>query len=418
MRLLETPLARLALPIAFAALACCAPTRGADAPPPASDPASASASATVRIPIGDVALETDYAGLDEKMGGAFVPGLRSGANACYVEALWNDPNQKGEIAFEVKPPPGEGRFLVALEGRGSIGKALVACVDGVFGAFYHYTSKPAFDRIVGTLRFEPRWISAPPPPTPEEARAALDRSYSPPDIVRITKAVLKSVSEYSDRSSSEVRRRYTYDLELVFRADGYEADCQHQGPYKVFSRLPYDPSRYAGHTCENHPRKAGARAVDTATVVFGLTYYPSVASSWKLSENALLIDDPDHSADEDRFVLLGLSAQLRILLVCHSPWEGCLPFEGGGRYTCAYKWGEYPMGQVTLYLDMETEARMKEAASAAGVSQSRWLADLIRERTVNEWPKSVAALAGAWADMPTAEDLRQCSSEDVPREPF
>lgn len=76
------------------------------------------------------------------------------------------------------------------------------------------------------------------------------------------------------------------------------------------------------------------------------------------------------------------------------------------------------MGQVTLYLDMETEARMKEAASAAGVSQSRWLADLIRERTVNEWPKSVAALAGAWADMPTAEDLRQCSSEDVPREPF
>jgi uncharacterized DUF497 family protein len=34
-------------------------------------------------------------------------------------------------------------------------------------------------------------------------------------------------------------------------------------------------------------------------------------------DSALLLDDPDHSADEDRFVLLGLSAQLRILIVCH-----------------------------------------------------------------------------------------------------
>lgn len=76
------------------------------------------------------------------------------------------------------------------------------------------------------------------------------------------------------------------------------------------------------------------------------------------------------------------------------------------------------MGQVTLYLDSETEARMKEAAKVAGVSQSRWLAELIRERTANEWPPAVAALAGAWADMPTAEELRQDTGEDVPREPF
>jgi uncharacterized DUF497 family protein len=34
-------------------------------------------------------------------------------------------------------------------------------------------------------------------------------------------------------------------------------------------------------------------------------------------ENALLIDDPDHSEDEDRFVLLGLSQSLRILVVVH-----------------------------------------------------------------------------------------------------
>lgn len=33
--------------------------------------------------------------------------------------------------------------------------------------------------------------------------------------------------------------------------------------------------------------------------------------------NARLISDPDHSDREDRFVLLGMSEQLRILVVCH-----------------------------------------------------------------------------------------------------
>ena len=34
-------------------------------------------------------------------------------------------------------------------------------------------------------------------------------------------------------------------------------------------------------------------------------------------EHARLIADPDHSEDEDRFVLLGLSAALKVLVVCH-----------------------------------------------------------------------------------------------------
>lgn len=32
---------------------------------------------------------------------------------------------------------------------------------------------------------------------------------------------------------------------------------------------------------------------------------------------ARLIQDPDHSEDEDRFVLLGISESLRMLVVCH-----------------------------------------------------------------------------------------------------
>jgi len=34
-------------------------------------------------------------------------------------------------------------------------------------------------------------------------------------------------------------------------------------------------------------------------------------------ERALLIDDPDHSEEEDRFILLGLSSSLRLLVVAH-----------------------------------------------------------------------------------------------------
>ena len=34
-------------------------------------------------------------------------------------------------------------------------------------------------------------------------------------------------------------------------------------------------------------------------------------------ENARLIDDPDHSGEEDRFILMGISQGLRILTVCH-----------------------------------------------------------------------------------------------------
>jgi uncharacterized protein len=41
------------------------------------------------------------------------------------------------------------------------------------------------------------------------------------------------------------------------------------------------------------------------------------AKSVFVDERAKIISDPDHSEDEERFVLLGLSSALRILLVCH-----------------------------------------------------------------------------------------------------
>jgi uncharacterized protein len=39
-------------------------------------------------------------------------------------------------------------------------------------------------------------------------------------------------------------------------------------------------------------------------------------------EEALILDDPEHSLAEERFLLLGMSAALRLLSVCHCVREG------------------------------------------------------------------------------------------------
>lgn len=41
------------------------------------------------------------------------------------------------------------------------------------------------------------------------------------------------------------------------------------------------------------------------------------ARSAFLDENARVMPDSEHSEDEERFVLLGLSASLKIIVVCH-----------------------------------------------------------------------------------------------------
>jgi uncharacterized DUF497 family protein len=63
-------------------------------------------------------------------------------------------------------------------------------------------------------------------------------------------------------------------------------------------RFEWDPAKNALNR-----RKHGV-SFSEATTVFA-------------DETALLIDDPDHSDAEDRFVLLGLSSRLRVLLVVH-----------------------------------------------------------------------------------------------------
>ncbi len=74
------------------------------------------------------------------------------------------------------------------------------------------------------------------------------------------------------------------------------------------------------------------------------------------------------------------------------------------------------MGQVTFYLDEQTEKLMRQAAKSAGLSQSKWVAHTILEKAGNQWPAEIVSLAGAWADIPTAEELRNPKIKDSVRE--
>jgi len=42
------------------------------------------------------------------------------------------------------------------------------------------------------------------------------------------------------------------------------------------------------------------------------------AQSAFADENGLLLDDPDHSAEEARYLLLGMSSKLRLLVISHT----------------------------------------------------------------------------------------------------
>jgi len=46
-----------------------------------------------------------------------------------------------------------------------------------------------------------------------------------------------------------------------------------------------------------------------------IAFEEAVSVFW--DEEALIIDDPDHSESEDRFIILGISANANLLVVCH-----------------------------------------------------------------------------------------------------
>ncbi|MBW1799458.1 MAG: CopG family transcriptional regulator [Deltaproteobacteria bacterium] len=73
------------------------------------------------------------------------------------------------------------------------------------------------------------------------------------------------------------------------------------------------------------------------------------------------------------------------------------------------------MGQLTIYLDSETEKKMLTMIKKSGLSKSKFIADLIKDKTKNTWPDSIVKLSGAWKDLPTAEEIRQGMGNDIER---
>ena len=76
------------------------------------------------------------------------------------------------------------------------------------------------------------------------------------------------------------------------------------------------------------------------------------------------------------------------------------------------------MGQVTIYLDAETERKLNQIIKGTKKSKSKWISDLIREKTVSEWPECIIQSAGSWDDFPTAKSIRESMGKDIKRESF
>jgi hypothetical protein len=73
------------------------------------------------------------------------------------------------------------------------------------------------------------------------------------------------------------------------------------------------------------------------------------------------------------------------------------------------------MAQITLYIDDQVQRRLKEAAARRNVSQSQFVADLIRRATATEWPDEVLALFGSVPEFPLADELCAGLPPDNPR---
>ena len=73
------------------------------------------------------------------------------------------------------------------------------------------------------------------------------------------------------------------------------------------------------------------------------------------------------------------------------------------------------MGQVTIYLDDETEDKARAAARSKGVSLSKWIAERVQQGALSDWPEYVRELAGAWSDLPSAAQLRKSRGRDSKR---
>lgn len=81
------------------------------------------------------------------------------------------------------------------------------------------------------------------------------------------------------------------------------------------------------------------------------------------------------------------------------------------------------MTQVTIYMDNSLLEVAKGSASAAQISLSRWMAELVKEKASNQakaWPADFWDMAGAWSesDFPDVDLVRADETVQAIREPI
>jgi hypothetical protein len=76
------------------------------------------------------------------------------------------------------------------------------------------------------------------------------------------------------------------------------------------------------------------------------------------------------------------------------------------------------MPQITLYLDDATQALLEQAATAKGVSEGQWVAELVRQYAVQDWPQDCLDFAGRFADFPLRDDMPATLPSDQARNGF
>lgn len=74
------------------------------------------------------------------------------------------------------------------------------------------------------------------------------------------------------------------------------------------------------------------------------------------------------------------------------------------------------MAQVTIYLDAQTESKLKQAAKSSQLSVSKWIAKAIEEKVATQWSDEVIELAGSWKNDDSLVKPHPPLESDVPRQ--
>ena len=76
------------------------------------------------------------------------------------------------------------------------------------------------------------------------------------------------------------------------------------------------------------------------------------------------------------------------------------------------------MAQVSLYLDKKTYEKVETAAHLSDISISKYVAEIIRDHFVQEWPPKYAELFGSVSDDTFFPNGAEKITEDTAREPL